>query len=237
MVVVLDGAVSLLEDGQLRPPGAAVHVAEALGWHLGRSHPAGLRDSGRGNRGHLSAVHSPGRRRGLDRSARPEFGPPAHGQGVGGAVQRGAPAAEADLRPLEAKASNAGTGGVVDLLGGDFDGHLCAAGGLCTPHAGARGAGVGRLGRGGSGGGGGEVGVPGAQVVAPLAGSGGGGRAQGVVGPAREWRWMRGGFCLLHLEGPFQSWRRRKQGQSTGRSLMFTWHYKEIGASDTQFVA
>lgn len=210
VAVVLHGTISLLEDGQLRPPGGAVHLAEALGRWLGRSPPARLRDSGRGHRAHLSAVHPPGGRWGLSGSGRPELGPPAHGQGVG-AVQRGTPAAEVDLRPPEAEACDAGAGGVVDLLGGNLDGHLSAAGGLCAPHAGARGAGVGRLGRGRSGGGG-EVGVPGAQVVAPLAGSGGGGRAQGVVGPAREGGWMRRGLCLLHLEGPLQRCGRRKQG-------------------------
>lgn len=204
MAVVLHGTVSLLEDRQLWPPGGAVHLAETLGRRLGRSPPAGFRDSGCGNRGQLRAVHPPGRGGGLAGSGHPELGPPARRQGIGGAVQGGTPAAEADLRPLEAEAGDAGAGGVVDLLGGDLDGHLCAAGGLCTPHAGAWGAGVGRLGRGRPGGGGGEVGVPRAQVVAPLAGSGGGGRAQGVVGPAGEWRWMCRGFCLLHLKGPFQ---------------------------------
>lgn len=132
MVVVLDGTtVRLLEDGHLRPPGGTINLADVLGWGLAGPLLSGLRDPGGWSRGQLG-VHPPGRGGGLTGSRHAELRPPVCGDGVGGAVQGSTPTAEADLGPFEAKASDAGAGGAVDLLGGDLNGHFCAAGGCCV---------------------------------------------------------------------------------------------------------
>lgn len=101
--------------------------------------------------GHLG-VDPPGRGGWLVGPRHVQLPSPATGawEGIGGALQGGAPVAQADLRPFEPKAGDAGTGRAIYLLGGDFNGHLGTAGRGCisittpwqlnAPHAGLRGA-------------------------------------------------------------------------------------------------
>lgn len=122
--------IRLFEDRHLWPPGDPLNLAYDRGRGL-CSPLSRLRypwDWGWGQLG----IHPFGRGRGLTGSGHAELCPPICGAGVWGAVQRSTPTAQADLRPFEAKASDASTGWVVNLLGRDLNRDFCTAWRCCV---------------------------------------------------------------------------------------------------------
>ena len=127
-VVLQQQQILLSEHGRLWPPGAHLRGAGR-----GRLRPlllGGLGDPGAaGRRGGLG-VRPPWGRGGLLGACQTHLCPPLKGAGEGpggAALWVVTPTVQAYLRALEAEAGDSGTGGAVDLLGGDLDGDLRAS--------------------------------------------------------------------------------------------------------------
>ena len=120
--------VRLSEDRHLWPPGGPLYWAEGRRRGLCSS-LWGLGDPWDRGWGQLG-IHPPGRGGGLTGPCHAELCSSVcgAGDGVGRAFEGRTPTAQADLRPFEAKAGYASTGGVVNLFRGDLNGDFCAAG-------------------------------------------------------------------------------------------------------------